>query len=66
MTFCNAQRFLCLAIVLSSSSLSMAVAGDTGGSQSLTKEERLEWFKEAKFGLFIHWGPYALGGECAV
>jgi alpha-L-fucosidase len=24
----------------------------------------LAWFKEAKFGLFIHWGPYAkLAGE---
>jgi alpha-L-fucosidase len=25
---------------------------------------RLEWFKEAKFGMFIHWGPYSrLAGE---
>jgi alpha-L-fucosidase len=23
-------------------------------------ESRLEWYKEAKFGLFIHWGPYAV------
>ena len=28
------------------------------------KEERLAWFKEAKFGMFIHWGPYSrLAGE---
>jgi len=27
------------------------------------KEESLEWFRDAKFGMFIHWGPYAqLGG----
>ena len=27
------------------------------------KTARLEWFREAKFGLFIHWGPYSqLGG----
>lgn len=26
----------------------------------MTKEERLQWFKEAKFGMFIHWGPYSL------
>src|SRR3954469_2243081 len=24
------------------------------------KERRLEWFREAKYGLFIHWGLYAL------
>ena len=23
------------------------------------KTARLEWFREAKFGLFIHWGPYS-------
>ena len=27
-------------------------------------EEHMEWFRDAKFGLFIHWGPYSmLGGE---
>ena len=26
--------------------------------------DRLQWFREAKFGMFIHWGPYsALAGE---
>jgi alpha-L-fucosidase len=30
----------------------------------MDKEHKLTWFKEAKFGLFIHWGPYAkLAGE---
>jgi alpha-L-fucosidase len=24
------------------------------------KEERLRWFREAKYGLFIHWGLYAI------
>jgi alpha-L-fucosidase len=24
------------------------------------KEQRLRWFREAKFGLFIHWGLYAI------
>ena len=26
-------------------------------------EERLQWFRNAKFGLFIHWGPASLSGE---
>ncbi len=28
------------------------------------KEQSLEWFRDAKFGMFIHWGPYSqLAGE---
>lgn len=26
-------------------------------------EERIKWFRDAKFGLFIHWGPAAISGE---
>jgi alpha-L-fucosidase len=30
----------------------------------LGKEERLKWWREARFGMFIHWGVYSLpGGE---
>ena len=25
-----------------------------------TREKRLEWFRDAKYGLFIHWGLYAI------
>jgi alpha-L-fucosidase len=28
----------------------------------IPKEERLAWFKDAKFGVFIHWGIYAVNG----
>ena len=24
------------------------------------EEKRLEWFREAKYGMFIHWGLYAI------
>jgi alpha-L-fucosidase len=27
-----------------------------------SKEERLEWWKDARFGMFIHWGPVSLKG----
>lgn len=27
-----------------------------------TKEQRLDWYQKAKFGLFIHWGPYSVAG----
>ena len=25
----------------------------------------LEWFKDAKFGIFIHWGIYSVNGDGA-
>lgn len=28
----------------------------------IPKEQRLAWFKDAKFGVFIHWGIYAVNG----
>lgn len=31
-------------------------------SQEISKEERLNWFKDAKLGIFIHWGIYAVDG----
>jgi alpha-L-fucosidase len=26
----------------------------------LPKDERMEWWREARFGMFIHWGVYAV------
>ena len=26
------------------------------------KDKRMEWFKKAKLGIFIHWGVYAVQG----
>ena len=28
-------------------------------SQQLPKDERMKWWREARFGMFIHWGVYA-------
>src|SRR3954468_3825177 len=28
-------------------------------SQQLSKDERMHWWREARFGMFIHWGVYA-------
>lgn len=41
--------------------LSCSTAPDV---ELVSREERLAWFREAKFGMFIHWGPYSnLAGE---
>jgi alpha-L-fucosidase len=29
-------------------------------SQELSKDERMKWWREARFGMFIHWGVYAV------
>jgi alpha-L-fucosidase len=53
-------KFLAL-VLCCGTAVSRAAAGDTppaGGDPA--KEKRLAWFKEAKYGLFIHWGLYAI------
>ncbi|NQX53315.1 alpha-L-fucosidase [Pedobacter panaciterrae] len=40
--------------------LALLFLGQTGYSQKqLSKDERMKWWREAKFGMFIHWGVYA-------
>jgi len=49
-------------IVLSSLNISLAQESD-GYAKIETKEqqdERMAWWREAKFGMFIHWGLYAI------
>ena len=29
-------------------------------AESLSSHEAPEWFRDAKFGIFIHWGPYSI------
>ena len=31
-----------------------------GNKNALCKDERMEWFRQARFGMFIHWGLYAV------
>ena len=28
--------------------------------QALTRDERMQWWREARFGMFIHWGVYSV------
>ena len=34
--------------------------GGLGQKRPLTKDERMEWWRDARFGMFIHWGLYAI------
>jgi alpha-L-fucosidase-like protein len=51
--------------------LGLALATLTGGcsdgfafgpteKKPLTKDERMEWWRDARFGLFVHWGLYSV------
>lgn len=40
----------------------LLLVGQLPAQERLSKEERLEWFQDAKLGVFIHWGYYAVNG----
>ncbi|RAK78900.1 alpha-L-fucosidase [Aspergillus fijiensis CBS 313.89] len=42
--------------------LSLGLTKYTSDLSSLAHHESPEWFDDAKFGIFIHWGPYAVPG----
>ena len=42
----------------------LLMAATATNAQTVTAANRADWFKEAKFGMFIHWGLYSiLGGS---
>jgi alpha-L-fucosidase len=42
--------------------LFVAVSALTAFAQKppMTQDQKMQWFREAKFGLFIHWGLYSI------
>ncbi len=56
------QRFLfsCLLLGACAALLSAADAPPADPEGPAAKEQRLAWFRHDKFGLFIHWGLYAI------
>ncbi|MBW1817585.1 MAG: alpha-L-fucosidase, partial [Deltaproteobacteria bacterium] len=65
----NTFRALCLGSLLVAAAV--LVSGCSGCEETLTPEQQQivdalnqrelpAWFDEAKFGIFIHWGPYAV------
>jgi alpha-L-fucosidase len=57
-------RILSLLLIAASRLLAADEAAKPAASaapvKELTSEERLTWFREAKYGLFIHWGLYSI------
>jgi alpha-L-fucosidase len=38
-------------------------AAQPASSQDATREQRMQWWHEARFGMFIHWGLYSVIGQ---
>jgi alpha-L-fucosidase len=53
--------YYCLALVLANIGMQAQDPSNADLRKYITgSEERLQSLNEAKFGLFIHWGPYAV------
>lgn len=48
----------CLAILLAA-----ATALGQAPKSAITSTARTQWFEDAKFGIFVHWGPYSVLGR---
>ena len=54
------QTLLAIAILSASTAL---ISHNASGESAAEREARMAWWKEARFGMFIHWGVYSvLGG----
>ena len=54
-------RALAMALVITFASATVAAAAETAVPLTASAED-LAWWREARFGLFIHWGPVSLKG----
>ena len=46
--------------ILAITILAAAVLAQIRTTPPKSQDEKMHWFREAKFGLFIHWGLYAV------
>jgi alpha-L-fucosidase len=63
MSSISKRLLLGILLILSAVQISFAqqkLAASSKLSEDALKEQRLKWFREARFGMFIHWGLYAV------
>jgi alpha-L-fucosidase len=61
-------RSIVFCLILTAIFAALPDCAGTDENNLLTRDERMKWWREARFGLFIHWGLYAIpagewGGE---
>jgi alpha-L-fucosidase len=66
MSLLRRTRSLCVLVVLLAAAGACALSRSSGtasgpsGEKPAPRDSRLDWWREARFGLFIHWGLYAV------
>src|SRR6266849_5388438 len=56
----NHRRLATLVVLGLSAALGQGAPQATAPDSPEAKQARLAWFRDAKYGLFIHWGLYAI------
>jgi alpha-L-fucosidase len=52
--------YLCSLGGLSEQSVSASASRPSAGETQAERDQRMKWWREARFGMFIHWGLYAV------
>ena len=53
-------RSFVLALLLTSTTTAVLDAQGVAGESAAQKDARMAWWRDARFGMFIHWGAYAV------
>jgi len=56
----SSAAFILLAAGCARTTTKSSGADSGQAKQQLSKDERMKWWREARFGMFIHWGLYAI------
>src|SRR6185437_13536003 len=59
-SFRGNTRFLLASCILAAIASAAAVAQTAPYRTTSAENQRTAWYRDAKFGMFIHWGPYSL------
>jgi len=54
---------VCVLVLAGGNFLVPAVQGNEKAASLYASKERMQWWNELKFGLFIHWGPWSQTGD---
>lgn len=52
--------FICLVYRVSPAASAEAAKAVAAGETKENRDERMKWWRQARFGMFIHWGLYAM------
>lgn len=54
--------FACICFIGAASLFAPTINANASKKEPLTYQERMQWFENAKLGIFIHWGLYGVNG----